>query len=204
LTESFAGAFVRTKPIGYGVWIASPLSRAQMQILAAVVAEAQASEHSAKAAAQFRRACALASAHDLRLHVRLSPPGHTDFGFLTTFPHCPRCKRPSGERWSRHYSRKPKTCPACGQRYVPAETAKSELEDQKEEEAEDLQKVLAADEFGALRAEWLAHHADDPPGFVERFLSGKVDLAAELLKEAEASGGGRRPWWRRLIEWAKR
>jgi len=58
------------------------------------------------------------------LHVGLNPPGHTDFGSLTIFCHCPRCKADSGlERWESEYPSEPMQCAVCGFEYSPAATS---------------------------------------------------------------------------------
>src|SRR5688572_15014911 len=38
---------------------------------------------------EFLSALKIAIAHDIPMHVALTPSGHADFGFLTTWPHCP-------------------------------------------------------------------------------------------------------------------
>jgi len=40
----------------------------------------------------FEAACRRSVAEKIPLHVSLTPPGHTDLGWYTIFPHCPRCK----------------------------------------------------------------------------------------------------------------
>jgi hypothetical protein len=94
LRKSFGEVFLETRPLWYGLWVTSPLTAAQLEMMPRVLMPAM-----GDGVLQFQRACGLALEHGLRLHVRMSPPGHVDFGFHTTFPHCPRCKKGNGERW---------------------------------------------------------------------------------------------------------
>jgi hypothetical protein len=196
LRRRFEAAFPKTKPIGYRLWIASPLGAEQLDVLAEVLPDGGGSNDPVV----FRRACGLASEHRIPLHVRMSPPGHTDFGVCTTFPHCPRCKRGSGERWEKTYSTRPQTCPACGQRYVPADTAASEPMSEDDENPERLERMLTPDEFRALRLECLRRHDGKPKDRLEQLMSGEAGIAEGLIREG--AGVGRRPSiLRRFLGW---
>ena len=62
------------------------------------------------------------SSPDLKLYVWLAPPGHTDFGFATTFPHCPTCKAIADQPG---FGRPPgpiQTCRVCDSNYNQRET----------------------------------------------------------------------------------
>src|SRR5262249_5925396 len=56
----------------------------------------------------FLNALEAAIRWELPVHVSLAPLGHTDFGWYTVFPHCPRCKAnaPVG-RWKERYPKEP-------------------------------------------------------------------------------------------------
>jgi hypothetical protein len=57
----------------------------------------------------------------------LTPPGHIDLGWVTTFVHCPRCKAEGAvERWQQTYSDDSIECRVCGHLYSPAATYSSE------------------------------------------------------------------------------
>lgn len=101
LAGEFAAAFVRTDPLWYGLWISDPLTPAQLRLLPRLLQNVPTPTGGAELE-QFRRACSLALEHGIELRVHMPPPGHVDFGFDTTFPHCPRCKRGTGE--ARHGS----------------------------------------------------------------------------------------------------
>ena len=201
LQKAVAGAFPKTTPLWYGFWISSPLTRPQLEILRATLAEPGSDADRAQDVRQFRRACELAIKHGIPLHATLPPLGHTDLGFYTIFPHCPRCKMPYGERWEKEYSKKRTTCRACGHEYVPAETASCEKDSYR---SEDLADQLPAEEYEALRAEWERRHQSDPPSFIEQLLSGKVNIAEELRKEAAAHRSPRKDSFRWLWPWRKK
>ena len=75
----------------------------------------------------FTRALAESAKTSEPLHVELTPPGHVDFGWVTTFVHCPRCKAEGPvERWQQTYPEEPLDCPVCGFSYQPALTHSSE------------------------------------------------------------------------------
>ena len=199
LHKALAGAFPETKPLWYGFWISSPLTRPQLEILGAIVPQTLSPQNRSRDVPQFRRACELAIKHGIPLHAALPPLGHTDFGTLTTFPHCPRCKKAHGQEWVKEYSKKPTRCRACGNVYVPAETA-SRKEDSYS--SEDLKDQLPPEEYERLRAEWERRHQSDPPSFIEKLLSGKANIAEELMKEA-AHRPPRKSLLSRLWPWRK-
>lgn len=180
--------------------ISSPLSPSQLEILSKIlpnILPSTASHREHESVAQFCTACERAILHEITLHVRLPPPGHTDFGCDTTFPHCPRCKCASGERWKEPYAATPTACQACGHTYVPADTASSEWD---EDDRNALDRLLSPKDYQAFRAAWLRRHAADVPTRLELLVNGKTDGTVEWLKEADAHG--KRPsllsrlWWR--------
>ena len=72
---------------------------------------------------EFLSALKIAITHDIPMHVALTPSGHADFGFLTTWPHCPRCKADSPlNKWDE----KECVCATCGNIYFPMETTSME------------------------------------------------------------------------------
>jgi hypothetical protein len=143
---------------------------------------------------EFWQACALALEHGLRLHVRMAPPGHVDFGFHTVFPHCPRCKMGNGERWKTPYSSEEMTCTACGERYVPAETATDER--MEPEEWTDLEKVLTAEEYARFMEEWGRRHEKE----VEAGVGGLMKRFG-LEAEKEVRSREEQSWVRRVLGW---
>jgi hypothetical protein len=93
----------------------------------------------------FLDALDLSVAGNISLHVRLTPPGHTDFGWYTVFAHCPRCKWEAPvERWKRKYPDTEIECTMCGAKYSPARTHSSERDDY---DAYDLRKLLDPAKF---------------------------------------------------------
>jgi hypothetical protein len=192
LRRSFANVFLETRPLWYGLWVSSPLSPAQLEMMGKVLTPAM-----GEGVVQFLSACDVAVEHGIRLHVRMSPPGHVDFGFHTTFPHCPRCKMGNGEEWKSPYSSEVITCEACGFRYVPAETAAMESMDR--EERPELEAVLSPAEFEHFMVEWRKRHAAEVAGGVD----GLLDQFRQKFKEEVAASAQRRSWRRRAWEWIR-
>ncbi len=142
LDAEFGEAFLPTTPVWYGLWARSPLSGPAVRLLRVIIGamcEEDVAELEREGRAgtvrgdhldelrEFVRAAELAEANGLRLHVSLAPPGHTDLGWYTVFPHCPVCKAAARlPRWRREYPTALYACEACGTKYPPAETASSE------------------------------------------------------------------------------
>jgi formylglycine-generating enzyme required for sulfatase activity len=107
---------------------------------------------------QFQAALRAAIDWELPLHVEMAPPGHTDLGWYTIFPHCPRCKAGAPvARWQESYPDELIECPVCGQRYSPAKTHKAERMDESAWDANLLEKVLGPGNTDAFRRRFLAH-----------------------------------------------
>src|SRR5436190_14309491 len=134
LTGKIAEAFPKTNPIWYGLWAVSPIPRASLEalkiLLSEMLREVRTESSAPSKRSQFEefekliRAIELAEVEGLNLHVHLYPPGHTDFGLYTVFPHCPFCKAAAElERWQRKYPSSLQECEVCGTRFSPAETA---------------------------------------------------------------------------------
>lgn len=154
LADKFSSAFLRTNPLWYGLWVSNPLSPAQLRLLPGIL------QHVAVGSEleQFRRACGLAVENGIELHVRMSPPGHVDFGCYTTFPRCPRCKRGTGERWTQA-SGQLTTCRTCCMQFIPAENTSSE---RKNSDRTELKDRLLPEEYDAIHTAWLERHEADP------------------------------------------
>jgi hypothetical protein len=128
LEQRMRAAFQITAPLWYGLWICDPLTDEQCSLLHDVLAEAARlvpSYH--KQVEPFLRALAESAHTGEPLHVELTPPGHVDLGWVTTFVHCPRCKAEGPvERWQQTYSDDLIECRICGHVYSPAATHSSE------------------------------------------------------------------------------
>src|SRR4051812_39328239 len=119
-------AFLPTTPMWYGFWARSPLSPRAARPLA-VVMRALANELPPASGddewqqsqltklREFVLAAEICATRRLPLHVLMGPPGHTDFGIWTTFPHCPACKAEADlEPWKRRYPTEECACKVCG------------------------------------------------------------------------------------------
>lgn len=157
LRDRFERAFLVTKPRWYGLWVGSPLTLDQLDILRRIVPDASIRRSDVQ---QFHRACALAIAHDVPLHVKLPPPGYTHLGMHATLPHCPRCKKVCDERCERREERLRHTCRACGFEYEVTETVWSEMEGT-DLELDQLERLLTPDEYRAVCDEWHRRHDEE-------------------------------------------
>ncbi len=93
LEDRLRAAFPVTTPLWHGFWINSPLRRAQTEFLHELLdAACDYGDPRDKDIRHFLKALEAAIRWELPVHVSLAPLGHTDFGWYTIFPHCPRCK----------------------------------------------------------------------------------------------------------------
>jgi hypothetical protein len=197
LRRWFDTAFLPTTPLWYGLWATSPLTQDQLKLLPRVLPQRPPNGPDLdEDVLCFHRACALAMRHGLTVRVNLPPPGHTDLGWDTTFPHCPRCKKGTGEQWEKQYSTRRTTCRACGFEFVPAETASSE-QSPPYDDKDSLERMMSPESYAALKQEWLRRHAADPPTFIDRLLTGKLE-AADFATEAAARPSLAQRFWRWL------
>jgi hypothetical protein len=122
LEQRLRSAFQVTRPLWYGLWIDSPLTATQCSLLRDVFREtARLVPRYRRHIEDFARALADSTGTGEPLHVELTPPGHVDFGWVTTFVHCPRCKAEGPvKRWLDTYPEEPLDCPVCGSSYTPA------------------------------------------------------------------------------------
>jgi hypothetical protein len=130
LEHAMRSEFLDTKPLWYGLCIDSPLTKTQCSLLRDVLTElARMAPHQEQDFTEFIRALTDSIVTGERLNVELSPPGHVDMGWVTTFVHCPRCKAEGPvKRWQESYSEDPLECTACGCSYAPAATHSVERE----------------------------------------------------------------------------
>jgi hypothetical protein len=172
-----AAAFAPTTKSWYGLWARSPLSADALRVLQKLmrgIQDEQCTDSELRDLTRFIRATELALQHRLHLHVSLAPPGHSDLGYVTNFPHCPFCKAESTNagRWKRKYSTEVTTCGICGTRFVPAETARSMRDDEWDSDA--LRKAMGPQRFPAFLKVYLMHHGV------------REDLAEHIVETTEA------------------
>lgn len=88
------------------------------------------------------------------MHVQLTPPGHTDFGWYTIFSHCPGCKAEAPvKRWRRKYRDEEIECAVCGANYSPAKTRSAERDNHWDRR--ELRDTLGQAEFEKFAARCL-------------------------------------------------
>ncbi len=164
LEAQVARLFARTTPLWYGFWIESPLRRPQCEVLFTLLEGTDdPGETRDEDLRHFLAALRAAVGWELPLHVEMAPPGHTDFGWYTVFPHCPRCKAHAPvARWQESYPDEPLDCPACGHRYSPAATHRMERLDEAAWDARRLEYVLGAGEVERFRRRFLTHQGCSP------------------------------------------
>ncbi len=84
--------FLHTNPLWFGLWVNSPLTVDQCNILSEFLPRLTVSVDYKKCLNRFLTALKSANSNNLNLHVSLAPPGHADIGWRTIWWHCPRCK----------------------------------------------------------------------------------------------------------------
>jgi hypothetical protein len=131
--ERLQQTFSITRPLWYGFWMSSPLTDKQASLLYDLLANGSlaeaitASKYGSSNVSEFVKALEQTSRGDKNLYVSMTPPGHVDFGWITTFAHCPQCKCEAPiKRWEGQYPATLLTCHVCGNTYSPAETYSSE------------------------------------------------------------------------------
>ena len=169
IAEQVKQAFPQTRPLWYGLWARSPLSLPAARLLGVIVSgihaedAASADERTALRPGwhlwelrSFVRATEAAERHGLPLRVSMAPPGHSDFGIVDTFPHCPVCKAAAeGLPWRNRQSLPASyPCRACGTAYAPAETA-SAVRDRDDDERPHLRDVLGPERFARFARDYL-------------------------------------------------
>src|SRR5687768_10691321 len=81
-------AFQVTDPLWYGFWMDSPLTQGQCALLRTLLSDVAASTPRYRQPLQdFRDALEEALQTNDPLRVELTPPGHVDLGWVTTFVH---------------------------------------------------------------------------------------------------------------------
>ncbi len=163
LEDRLRAAFPVTTPLWYGFWINSPLRRVQAEFLHELL-DAACDPHDPqdKDTRHFLKALEAAVRWQLPVHVSLAPLGHTDFGWYTVFPHCPRCKAnaPVG-RWKNSYPKETHECRACGHRFIPDEHHRSER-DEYDWDADRLEKWLGVAAYEQFVRAFLLHRGCSP------------------------------------------
>ena len=149
LEDRLYSAFLVTTPLWYGFWINSPLQRPQVEVLHEVLTGLCGdSRRIDEDLVPFVKALKVALAWELPLHVSIGPPGHTDFGYYTVFPHCPRCKAEAPvERWKDEYPDEQLDCQVCGQQFNPNEHHSRQPDDFDDDSLERLLGKVGFEEF---------------------------------------------------------
>lgn len=137
LRERLRSVFDTTTPLWYGFWIETPLSRRQAELLFELLSilpnNAGLNEIGLP---HFLNALNVSIRLQLPLHVRLSPLGHTDMGWHSVFPHCPRCHADAAvKHWEQQYPTEPHQCRACGHIYNLNDTHSSVPDEAPEDDA---------------------------------------------------------------------
>lgn len=138
----------------------------------------------------FVKALGRSISSNIPLHVSLSPPGHTDFGWYTIFSHCPRCKAAAPvERWKRKYRDEEVECAICGAKYSPAKTHSAKRDNW---ELKELRDVLGQAEFETFAASCLVTQG------------ASESEAAQIVQKHEAGERTRREKWALETEASRR
>jgi len=168
LSERLDRLFVRTKPLWWGFWIDSPLNRPQAELLLELFetafSDVASEQMNDEGMSGFLAALKASIDWQIPLHVAMSPPGHTDLGYITTFAHCPRCKAEARlKRWTGSYPKTPYKCHVCSHVYIPRDTAASKPDDGlnskpggDDSEPSDLRELLG-DDYDDFAIRFLIH-----------------------------------------------
>ena len=153
-------AFPVTRPLWFGFWINSPLRQPQTTLLHELLGAARGQDRKLdRDLVHFLNGLKIAMDWGLPVHVSIGPPGHTDFGYNTTFPHCPRCKAEAEvERWKAEYPNDPLECQACGCVFNPNEHHRSQP-DEDRWGGDSLERMLGKDRYEPFVKRFLLHRS---------------------------------------------
>lgn len=197
LEARLRAAFEVTTPLWYGFWIQSPLKRLQCEVLLELlggVVEPEAAED--QELRFFLKALKAAVRWELPMHVSFAPLGHTDMGWFTIFPHCPRCKAPAPvPRWQEEYSDDPMACLVCGNSFSPAQTHQNTPMGDFGDEIDTLSERLGEPRYGEFVREFLRQQGASPAQ-VEEVLDNQCD--GPLIRRIEAGRKRRNATFMRL------
>jgi hypothetical protein len=158
IEAEFGDAFVTTNPIWFGLWIRSPLTQEQCEILSIILSDLPLQKGQSRIQ-HFLSALEVSIKQRVRVHVSLAPPGHADVGWRTVFSHCPQCKAsPATLQMEQALPSEAITCKVCGYRYIPSSTTLSKREEISDIMGDSLEEILG------IEAYWT---------FVRKYLSGK-------------------------------
>ena len=163
LEQRMRSLFPVTTPLWYGFWINSPLQRTHCEFLHELFGEACDPEDPRdRDFVHFLNAMQQAAKWELPVHVSLAPLGHTDFGWYTVFPHCPRCKAnaPVG-RWKDKYPEEQVECKVCAHLFKPDENRSQERMDC-DWDATSLEKLLGDADYESFTKRFLQHRGCTP------------------------------------------
>jgi hypothetical protein len=144
IAKALTQHFLPTTPLWYSLWATSPLPQAGLPYLRILLEEAADTEEDLL---PFLSALERAERHDLKLHVRMAPPGHTDLGYRTIFPHC-KAGYESAEFWDYSQLAQEHCCHCCGMIYIPETTDSSQR--QSGHSGPGIRVELGKDRFEAL------------------------------------------------------
>lgn len=191
LKTAIEEVFPATDLVWYGFWIESPLSHEALKILQPLLegllsenAERSLALHDTDGLNKFVRAIERALYFDLELHVEMMPPGHVDFGWHTTFSHCPRCKvgAPVGS-WEK-VAHDWISCGMCGQEYDPATT--HSMETMPPRERADLRDIMGDERYRPFATAYLMGQGaapQDAAAMVEQHLTPPDPAIAERRRQ---------------------
>lgn len=120
----------RRTPFSFGIWnrlwMDSLLSPQRITVLKRLFSDyLPQSDWERNGLALFRSALNDAETEGRKLEVSLTPPGHSDFGRITTFAHCPRCKVAVSSSVVPPDTAAEVVCELCGTAFRPSDTYSS-------------------------------------------------------------------------------
>jgi hypothetical protein len=202
LASKLDAIFPQTRLQWFRFWIHSPIpveGAALLQQLLEAVYEEDGQSYQSSGRSDYGQQAVLDAfvkslersvSSNISLHVSLTPPGHTDFGWYTIFSHCPQCKAAAPvERWKRKYRDEEIECAICRAKYSPAKTHSAKRDNW---ELKQLRGLLGQAEFEKFAASCLV-------------AQGASEMeAARIVQKHEEGERARRKKWAQKTEASRR
>ena len=111
------------QPVWNRLWMTSPLAEREIDALQGVFDDFLKEGWSRDdRVVKFANALKIAKSEQKSLEVELDPSGHADFGLVTIFPHCPKCKLRVSSSFLPPDSDEEMACTLCGTHFSPKST----------------------------------------------------------------------------------
>lgn len=193
--------FSKTNPMWFGLWTTERMSREALILLTRVLQEKLVEDFDLSSKrkhkstieseknedlAAFVRAALRSIESGIPINVCMSPPGHADFGYLHTFPHCTVCKAPlpNFKKTDHETSHR---CGVCNSRLSSTDILERlSVEELTSMSSYDLREQLGSDRFRAFAKQYLMARGM------------KETDAIEIVEKTELDEEERMNYWKSL------